>query len=451
MALTKAPEELLDKDLTSALGITTADNLTQLTLKSTDTDANVGPRMDFTRDSSSPAASDSLGQIRFMGEDAGDNSISYAHMTSFIVDPTDGSEDGKFEIDVRKAGTQRSRLLLDENETVFNNEQQDIDFRVEGDSDTHALFVQASDGSVGIGASSPTFGSGSGLEISRSGTATLRVERTGSTASSGEFFAGNGKVVLSSISNNHLEFRTNNTENMRINSSGEIQIGGTTNAGFIDFDGTNLQLNTQRNPNSGAFVNSSKSHAFIGLQGTNGGSTITFGTASSNNTTSTSRMIIESGGNVEITNGNLKMNSGNGIDFSDTSDNAGMTNELLDDYEEGTWTPTLESTGSCTFATSNYTKVGRLVTVCTTISNISNTSSTNTFAMSLPFSAIGNDRTTPSGFITTNVAIDLAGGYLASSSVIYFYANSTGAYRPLKHSDFSATTAIYVAFTYMSA
>ena len=238
---------------------------------------------------------------------------------------------------------------------------------------------------------------------------------------------------------------------MRINSSGEIQIGGTTNAGFIDFDGTNLQLNTQRNPNSGAFVNSSKSHAFIGLQGTNGGSTITFGTASSNNTTSTSRMIIESGGNVEITNGNLKMNSGNGIDFSDTSDNAGMTNELLDDYEEGTWTPTLESTGSCTFATSNYTKVGRLVTVCTTISNISNTSSTNTFAMSLPFSAIGNDRTTPSGFITTNVAIDLAGGYLASSSVIYFYANSTGAYRPLKHSDFSATTAIYVAFTYMSA
>ena len=138
-----------------ATTITTADNLTQLTLKSTDTDANVGPRMDLTRDSSSPAASDSLGQIRFMGEDAGDNSISYAHMTSFIVDPTDGSEDGKFEIDVRKAGTQRSRLLLDENETVFNNEQQDIDFRVEGDSDTHALFVQASDGNVGIGTSSP--------------------------------------------------------------------------------------------------------------------------------------------------------------------------------------------------------------------------------------------------------------------------------------------------------
>ena len=82
-----------------------------------------------------------------------------------------------------------------------------------------------SSGNVGIGASSPTFGSGSGLEVSRSGTATVRVERTGSTASSGEFFAGNGKVVLSSISNNHLEFRTNNTEKMRIDSSGQLLHG----------------------------------------------------------------------------------------------------------------------------------------------------------------------------------------------------------------------------------
>ena len=85
----------------------------------------------------------------------------------------------------------------------------------------------SSSGNLGIGAASPAFGSGSGLEVSRSGTATVRVERTGSTASSGEFFAGNGKVVLSSISNNHLEFRTNNTEAMRIDSSGNVGISAT--------------------------------------------------------------------------------------------------------------------------------------------------------------------------------------------------------------------------------
>ena len=157
--------------------LTTADNLTQLTLKSTDTDANVGPRMDLTRDSSSPAASDSLGQIRFMGEDAGDNSISYAHMTSFIVDPTDGSEDGKFEIDVRKAGTQRSRLLLDENETVFNQESQDLDFRVESDANTHMLFVDAGNSRIGLGESSPSYT----LDLDSSSTNAFRIRGASNT------------------------------------------------------------------------------------------------------------------------------------------------------------------------------------------------------------------------------------------------------------------------------
>ena len=60
-------------------------------------------------------------------------------------------KDGKFEIDVRKAGTQRSRLLLDENETVFNNEQQDIDFRVESDGNANMLFVDAGNNHVNIG------------------------------------------------------------------------------------------------------------------------------------------------------------------------------------------------------------------------------------------------------------------------------------------------------------
>ena len=146
---------------------------------------------------------------------------------------------------------------------TINDSSADADFRVEGDSDTHALFVQASDGSVGIGASSPTFGSGSGLEVSRSGTATLRVERTGSTASSGEFFAGNGKVVLSSISNNHLEFRTNNTEVARIDSSGNLLVGTTDTTQFSNASGAdhgivlsaNNYIDISRNDNPMLYLN----------------------------------------------------------------------------------------------------------------------------------------------------------------------------------------------------
>jgi len=57
-----------------------------------------------------------------------------------------------------------------------------------------------------------------------------------------------------------------------------------------------------------------------------------------------------------------------GIDFSGAQTNqGGMTSELLDHYEEGTWTPTLYgTTGSAgseayLYAVGQYTKIGRLV------------------------------------------------------------------------------------------
>jgi hypothetical protein len=73
-------------------------------------------------------------------------------------------------------------------------------------------------------------------------------------------------------------------------------------------------------------------------------------------------------GDIETTGNVIIATSGNGIDFSATSGTG--TSELLDDYEEGTWTPTLEgavSAGSYSVAIEDssckYTKVGRQVTV----------------------------------------------------------------------------------------
>jgi archaellum component FlaC len=70
---------------------------------------------------------------------------------------------------------------------------------------------------------------------------------------------------------------------------------------------------------------------------------------------------------LTLTAGNLAVASGYGIDFSATSDSAGMTSELLDDYEEGTWTPeVIGSTGTPSGVTYNhqggsYTKIGNTV------------------------------------------------------------------------------------------
>ena len=60
--------------------------------------------------------------------------------------------------------------------------------------------------------------------------------------------------------------------------------------------------------------------------------------------------------------------SGKGIDFSADGQAAGMTSELLDDYEEGTWTPTIAFSGGSVDTTyyaqtGKYTKIGNTVVV----------------------------------------------------------------------------------------
>ena len=89
-----------------------------------------------------------------------------------------------------------------------------------------------------------------------------------------------------------------------------------------------------------------------------------FQTASAGTCQNSDRVTIDSSGDVKIHDGDLVIGtSGHGIDFSATSDTSGKTSELLDDYEEGTWIPTINSGFSATY-TSNYgtyTKVGRLV------------------------------------------------------------------------------------------
>jgi hypothetical protein len=72
-------------------------------------------------------------------------------------------------------------------------------------------------------------------------------------------------------------------------------------------------------------------------------------------------------GDITANTGNLVIGTaGKGIDFSANTHAAGMTSELLNDYEEGTWTPVpTTSTGTYTTITASgsYVKVGRIVCV----------------------------------------------------------------------------------------
>jgi hypothetical protein len=75
---------------------------------------------------------------------------------------------------------------------------------------------------------------------------------------------------------------------------------------------------------------------------------------------------------ITLSDGDLTVASGHGINFAATSDASGQSSELLDDYEEGTWTPTLSGSngGTKTAGAANigrYNKVGNLVTATGTV------------------------------------------------------------------------------------
>ena len=82
-------------------------------------------------------------------------------------------------------------------------------------------------------------------------------------------------------------------------------------------------------------------------------------------TNNTSRALFDTSGNLNILDGNLIVANGHGIDFSATNDASGSSSELLDDYEEGTWTPSIDADSGAVATYHNqegaYTRIGRLV------------------------------------------------------------------------------------------
>lgn len=96
--------------------------------------------------------------------------------------------------------------------------------------------------------------------------------------------------------------------------------------------------------------------------------------------------------------------NGGGIDFSASSHAAGMTSELLDDYEEGTWTPTFSglTLGDGT-AQGRYTKTGRTVFIEVYVLWGSTTSTAGTwYVTNIPFTAAATHRAYSSGNILDN-------------------------------------------------
>ena len=78
------------------------------------------------------------------------------------------------------------------------------------------------------------------------------------------------------------------------------------------------------------------------------------------------KMRLSSSGHLSIISGNLEFANGSGIDFSNVpqagSGSPTTDGNKLDDYEEGSFTPTLKNfNGTYSIQTGRYTKVGNIV------------------------------------------------------------------------------------------
>ncbi len=139
----------------SSATITTTGNEVQLTLKSTDADGSLGPKLDLTRDSSSPADGDNCGQINFKIDNDAGESTQYGDIFVGAIDVSDGTEDAHMTFSTMKGGSRNSRMKLHSDETVFNEDSVDVDFRVESNGAANMLFVDGGNDAVGINTNSP--------------------------------------------------------------------------------------------------------------------------------------------------------------------------------------------------------------------------------------------------------------------------------------------------------
>jgi|LULN01.1.fsa_nt_gb hypothetical protein len=362
------------------------------------------------RDSSAYAANTGC-QISFQGKDSNEATKAFGTIKGLSV----SADNGQLRFQTRTGGTLYDRLTI------------------------------LADGKVGIGL---TTGIQSQLHVQDVEGTTLTLGNTDAAASDGDYLSGidfwikdnNDSTGAATASirtyadQNHtasakgtaLAFHTTDddtttlNERMRITHDGSVGIGTDNPRGAATYIGLELSGTT-----GGVITFSDDEVEKWNLYGQAGN----FGVYDRVNGRYNLKCLDD--GDVELPTGNLKFINGKGIDFSATGDGSGTANqELLDDYEEGTWTPGL-SFGSGTTglvlgtAQGRYTKIGREI-IAEFVINVSDVgSSTGTCRITnLPYTSLNDSGTRING------------------EVIYYGNMSSLEGRPYLYNSYNLTTAV---------
>ena len=239
---------------------------------------------------------------------------------------------------------------------------------------------------------------------------------------------------------NTLAFSTANAERLKINSSGAKVSGrlliGTDTEGFSEYD----DLTIATSGHTGITIRSgTSSEGTVAFSDGTSGADEYMGLVQYNHQNNYLRFLTDATERMRLDSNGIKLPSGHGINFHNYGDGTSVDSNLLDDYEEGIFTPEIKGTDGSTPTSyyhqeGGYTKIGRLVTIFVRIRiNSASGLGGDIILDNLPFDSVRvNPSTGLAGFghpsyftsansnLTTLTIVPVAGGDTA-----YFYGQAS--------------------------
>jgi hypothetical protein len=314
-----------------------------------------------------------------------------------------------------------------------------------------------SSGNVGIGTSSIASG-GAGttnlnLHTPSATSVYLKLSNasTGNTASDGFDLSqdASGNAYIINRENGFLNFWTNTTERMRIDSSGNVLVGKSSSSGYT----TGIELRpyglltasrdsaaavlVNRTTTEGAIISLAKDGAAVGSIGNNTDFYIASQDGCGLRFTNNQVLPCSESGATQTTSRDL---GSSGARFRDLYTSGGVylggtgAANKLDDYEEGSWTPSMSGMGNASFSQQfgSYTKIGNLAHVTGKIAWSGATGTASVNITGIPFTGadasdhlLRNSAWPQGDYVNINTLIDRNGHFRIDTNVLFGVIDNT--------------------------